>query len=83
MDQADGMSLGSGLDPKAQINPLVSKAQLDRVTGFVERAKKAGAKLVAGERGVPEGGYFVAPTILAGLKPQDEAVRDEIRRLSG
>lgn len=75
---ADGMSLGSGLDPKAQINPLVSKAQLERVSGFVERAKKAGATLVAGARSVPEAGYFVAPTILAGLKPQDEAVRDEI-----
>jgi phenylacetaldehyde dehydrogenase len=75
---ADGMSLGSGLDPKAQINPLVSKAQQDRVTGFVERAKKAGASLVAGNRSVPDAGYFVAPTILAGLKPQDEAVRDEI-----
>ncbi len=75
---ADGMSLGSGLDPKAQINPLVSKAQQERVGGFVERAKKAGASLVSGNRSVPGGGYFVAPTILAGLKPQDEAVRDEI-----
>jgi phenylacetaldehyde dehydrogenase len=75
---ADGMTLGSGLDPKAAINPLVSKAQQDRVAGFVERAKKAGARLVAGDRAVPERGYFVAPTILDGLKPHDEAVRDEI-----
>jgi phenylacetaldehyde dehydrogenase len=75
---ADGMSIGSGLDPKAQINPLVSKTQQERVAGFVERAKKAGASLVAGNRSVPGGGYFVAPTILAGLTPQDEAVRDEI-----
>lgn len=75
---ADSMSLGSGLDPKAAINPLVSKAQHERVSGFVERAKKAGARLVSGNRAVPDRGYFVAPTILAGLKPHDEAVRDEI-----
>jgi phenylacetaldehyde dehydrogenase len=75
---ADSMSLGSGLDPKAMINPLVSKAQHERVNGFVERAKKAGARLVCGNRALPERGYFVAPTILDGLKPQDEAVRDEI-----
>ncbi len=75
---ADGMSLGSGLDPKAAINPLVSKVQQDRVSGFVDRAKKAGARLVSGNRAVPDRGYFFAPTILDGLKPQDEAVRDEI-----
>lgn len=75
---ADSMSLGSGLDPKAAINPLVSKAQHERVNGFLERARKAGARLVCGERALPERGYFVAPTILDGLKPQDEAVRDEI-----
>ena len=75
---ADSMSLGSGLDPKAAINPLVSKAQQDRVSGFVDRAKKAGARIVAGNRSVPDRGYFIAPTILDGLKPTDEAVRDEI-----
>ncbi len=75
---ADSMSLGSGLDPKAAINPLVSKAQQDRVSGLSIARRKPARVIVAGNRSVPDRGYFIAPTILDGLKPTDEAVRDEI-----
>jgi phenylacetaldehyde dehydrogenase len=75
---ADGLALGPGLDPAAEINPLVSLRQRERVQGFLTRAKAAGAKLASGAREVPSRGYYVAPTLLTGIKPDMEVVRDEV-----
>lgn len=75
---ADGLALGPGLDPSAEINPLVSVRQRDRVLGFLARAKSAGAHFASGERDVPARGFYVAPTLLTGIKPDMEVVRDEV-----
>ena len=75
---ADNLTLGPGRDPDAQINPLVSAPHRDRVRGFVDRAVYGGAELVAGRRGVPDRGYYVAPTILHNVAPDAEIVRDEV-----
>jgi phenylacetaldehyde dehydrogenase len=75
---ADGLAMGSGRDPGAQINPLVSASHRDRVRGFVDRAVYGGAELVAGRRAVPDRGYYVAPTILHNVAPDAEIVRDEV-----
>lgn len=75
------LSLGHGLDD-APIGPLVSAAQLRRVGGFVEEARKRGIEIVAG--GAPavveglENGYFYPPTILQRVKPDDPVVQEEI-----
>ncbi len=75
---ADGMSLGSGRDPNAQIQPVVSARHRDKINGMVERAVKAGAEQVAGKRAVPGRGHFVAPTILHKAKLDAEIVQDEV-----
>ena len=75
---ADGLAMGSGRDPDARINPLVSASHRDRVRGFVDRAVYGGAELVAGLRSVPDRGYYVAPTILHNVAPDAEIVRDEV-----
>ena len=75
---ADSLSFGPGLDPAAEINPLVSARQRERVEGFVSRAKAAGARLASGQRSVPERGYYVAPTLLCGVKPGMEVVQQEV-----
>ncbi|MFN7167853.1 MAG: aldehyde dehydrogenase family protein [Pannonibacter sp.] len=75
---ADSMTLGSGLDPNAQINPLVSARHRNRVNGFIERAEAAGARRICGARTLPEGGYFVAPTIFDGVSSEMEIVQEEV-----
>ncbi|MFP1603599.1 gamma-aminobutyraldehyde dehydrogenase [Microbacterium sp. 2216-1] len=57
--------------------PLSSAAQLAQVQGFVDRLP-AHAKVETGGTRVGEQGYFFAPTIVSGMRQEDEAVQDEI-----
>ncbi|MBN7794364.1 gamma-aminobutyraldehyde dehydrogenase [Microbacterium esteraromaticum] len=57
--------------------PLSSAAQLAQVQGFVDRLP-AHAKVETGGTRVGEQGYFFAPTIVSGMRQDDEAVQAEI-----
>jgi aldehyde dehydrogenase (NAD+) len=63
------------------IGPLSSRVQFDKVQSLIEKGISEGAKLVAGGLGRPEGfdsGYFVKPTIFAGVNNQLSIAREEI-----
>jgi aldehyde dehydrogenase (NAD+) len=63
------------------IGPLSSRVQFDKVQGLIEKGIAEGAKLVTGGLGKPEGfdsGYFVKPTVFAGVNNQMEIAREEI-----
>ncbi|MBA14747.1 MAG: betaine-aldehyde dehydrogenase [Sphingomonas sp.] len=75
---ADNMKLGSGLESDTQMGPLISKAQRDRVTGYVRSGLDDGATQRSGTRAVSEDGYFVAPTVLTGTGPEMAVRREEI-----
>ncbi|MFT0182754.1 aldehyde dehydrogenase family protein [Pseudomonas benzopyrenica] len=59
-----GMTLGAGLDPNAQINPLVSRKQQRNVLDHLQQARQQGAKVVAGGTAPDLPGFFVQPTVL-------------------
>jgi phenylacetaldehyde dehydrogenase len=65
-----GMSVGPGLDPSAQVNPLVSKAHQDKVMHYLRDAQAQGATIIDGAA-IPEesNGYFVGPKLV--LDPAD------------
>ncbi|ASK89352.1 aldehyde dehydrogenase family protein [Sphingorhabdus sp. SMR4y] len=75
---ADGMVLGHGLDPATQQGPMVSAVHADKVFGFIERAKDAGATLVAGGDRLDRPGNFIRPTIFTGCTRDMEIMREEI-----
>src|SRR5690606_10983500 len=66
--------VGNGIDPETQIGPLVSRQQLDRVSGYLAAGADEGARTVAGGTRLTEGdleaGYYVSPTVFADV--QDE-----------
>ena len=65
----------------ARIGPVVSGAQWDKVQGLIQKGVDEGAKVVTGGLGRPEGlnqGYFVKPTILAGVTNDMAVAREEI-----
>jgi phenylacetaldehyde dehydrogenase len=75
---AVGMKLGHGLDQATQMGPLVSKAQADKVSGYLEAGKKAGARAIVGGEQFGPAGTFISPTIMTGIKEDMAIVRDEI-----
>ncbi|MBH0121445.1 aldehyde dehydrogenase [Rhodococcus sp. NPDC003382] len=67
-------------DPAAQLGPLISAKQRDRVEGYIEQGKKEGARLVLGG-GRPAGietGYYVEPTVFADVDNSMTIAREEI-----
>ncbi|MGW5570295.1 aldehyde dehydrogenase family protein [Nocardia thailandica] len=77
-DQGRSMKVGYGTDPDAVLGPLVSARQLDRVAGFVERGRAAGARVVSGGERLGERGFYYAPTVVTDVTPDMEIVREEI-----
>ncbi|NYE48201.1 betaine-aldehyde dehydrogenase [Spinactinospora alkalitolerans] len=75
--------VGDPMDPATMIGPMVSRRQRDRVEGYVRTGRDEGARVVVGgERPhlPPElaGGWFVAPTLLAGVDNAMRVAREEI-----
>ncbi|MCP2339690.1 gamma-aminobutyraldehyde dehydrogenase [Actinomadura rupiterrae] len=64
-------------DEDADFGPVNSRAQLERVQGFIDRAPDH-ARLEAGGARVGDRGYFFAPTVVSGLRQDDEMVQNEI-----
>jgi aldehyde dehydrogenase (NAD+) len=68
-------------DPFAQDTfqgPQVSQLQFDRIMGYIEDGKKAGAKVeIGGERHGNEG-YFIQPTIFSNVSEDMKIMREEI-----
>jgi len=81
VERASALRLGHGLR-MVDMGPVNSRAQLERISGFVERARARGAEVMCGGKRIvdPETGlgWFFEPTILDGLAPDDEAVQSEI-----
>ena len=69
-------------DPSGEdmdIGPLISQRQRSRVAGFVERAAaERHIEIVTGGKAGPGGGFFYAPTVVAGATQADEIVRKEV-----
>jgi betaine-aldehyde dehydrogenase len=82
VERGRDVRLGSGLDPATTMGPLVSKEQQERVRGYIEDGRSAGASVaLAGD--LPSdpslaGGYFVPPTIFAGVRNDMRIAQEEI-----
>lgn len=72
--------VGDPFDEDTEIGPLISEGQRERVHGFVERAKAAGAEVVTGGS-APAGldqGYYYAPTVICGADQRAEIIQSEV-----
>ena len=74
------MPVGMPDDPGAQLGPIITEKQRDKVLGYIEKGKAEGARVVLGG-GVPAGlekGWFVEPTIFADVDNSMTIAREEI-----
>ncbi|MEA2282878.1 MAG: betaine-aldehyde dehydrogenase [Solirubrobacteraceae bacterium] len=76
-EQAQGYKLGDTLDPETTLGPVSSQRQRERVEGFLERAP-LNAEIVTGGKEPDLPGFFLEPTVVGGLKQDDEMIQREI-----
>ncbi len=70
---------GDPRDESTDIGPLISRTHFERVDGFVQRAKAAGAKaLLGGGPNEDLGGLYYRPTLFADMAHDSEIVCDEV-----
>ena len=74
--------IGDPMDEEVQMGPMVSAAQHAKVMDYIEIGKKEGADLRIGG-GIPkvqgyEGGFFIEPTVFAGVTDDMTIAKEEI-----
>ena len=81
--RAAGLVQGDPRDERTDVGPLIGAVHLDRVDGFVRRAKADGATVLLGgephhELNESIGGFYYRPTVFADVDPAMEIVRHEV-----
>jgi betaine-aldehyde dehydrogenase len=76
-EQAKNTVIGNPDNDDALFGPVNNHNQFDRVTGFLSRTPKH-ASVVAGGSRVGSDGFFIQPTVVAGLLQDDEMIQSEI-----
>jgi betaine-aldehyde dehydrogenase len=79
---AKTFTVGDPLAETTKLGPLTSRAQLERVRGYIRKGMQEGAELVAGgdtpPEGVPPGGYYVRPTVFGKVRNDMTIAQEEI-----
>lgn len=77
-DQARALKIGHGLDPLAQMGPLVSQEQMERVCSYIDIGRQQGGEVVTGGGRATDIGYFVQPTVMTRVDQKARVVQEEI-----
>jgi betaine-aldehyde dehydrogenase len=77
VNQAQGFVLGDTRSPDTTLGPLNSARQRERVEGFLERRPEH-AEVATGGHEPDRPGFFLEPTVVAGLRQNDEMIQREI-----
>ena len=65
-------------DPELDMGPLVNRAQQERVTGFVDRARGYGATIATGGATEGDRGFFYKPTVVTDVDQDAEIIQSEV-----
>jgi betaine-aldehyde dehydrogenase len=76
-EQAKGLVMGDTMSADTTLGPLNSKRQRERVEAFLAN-KPSNAEIVTGGNEPDSPGFFLEPTVVAGLKQDDEMIQREI-----
>jgi len=74
----ESLKLGDPGDESTEMGPVVSSEQLERVSGFVDRARTAGGRVVTGGARVDRPGFWYQPTVVLPTGQNAEIVQREV-----
>ncbi len=76
------IKIGNGMEQDVRMGPLISRAHMEKVLGYIQTGKQEGATLVCGGYRFTEpplqNGYYVAPAVFTDTTPDMHIVREEI-----
>jgi len=75
---ASDMIVGDGADPRTQMGPIISKASVERIKGLIQSAVEEGAQVLLDGREWTGKGFFLKPTVIAGIKPHMRIAKEEV-----
>ena len=76
--RANGLRLGDPLNADTTMGPVISKRQMDRILGYIQSGRQEGAKVACGGRRAGDTGFFVEPTVFAGVRGDMRIAQEEI-----
>ncbi|MBD2521205.1 aldehyde dehydrogenase family protein [Nostoc sp. FACHB-133] len=78
VERARARVVGNPFDAKTEQGPQVDKDQFDRVMSYIESGMREGAEMLCGGNQVGDKGYFIAPTVFAGVRDDMKIAQEEI-----
>jgi acyl-CoA reductase-like NAD-dependent aldehyde dehydrogenase len=82
VEKVKSVKIGDPTRDDTQVGALVSKEQYEKVLSYVDTGRKEGATLVCGGKRPDDpalaSGYFVAPTVFAGVRNEMRLAQEEI-----
>ena len=74
----EALVVGDPMKDGTEMGPVVSKEQFERVTGFIDRARGYGAKILTGGEAMEGPGFFYKPTVVTGVDQTAEIIQREV-----
>jgi 1-pyrroline dehydrogenase len=74
----ESLKVGDPSSDDTEMGPVVSREQLERVEGFVDRAREAGASILTGGSRMDGAGFFYRPSVVTEVEQTSEIVQREI-----
>jgi succinate-semialdehyde dehydrogenase/glutarate-semialdehyde dehydrogenase len=77
-ERVQAFKVGRGTEEDVQIGPLINADAVDKADSLVRDATERGAKVLTGGRPIEGPGTFYEPTVVAGVRPGSDILREEI-----
>ena len=74
----EGIKVGGPFEDDVTVGSVISKEQQERVIGFVDRAKEAGAEVLTGGKVIDRDGFYYEPTVVANPGQDSEIIQREV-----
>jgi 1-pyrroline-5-carboxylate dehydrogenase len=75
--RVEKIKVGASDDPGVYMGPVINAAAFQTISGYIEAGKKEGKLLTGGDRAAADG-YFLQPTVIAGVPADGKLAQEEI-----
>lgn len=76
IEATKSLNVGAADNPSMQMGPVIDPQARDRILEYIAQGKEESE--LAWEMSIPDGGYYVSPTIFSGVNPDDTIAQEEI-----